>query len=161
MQLLYHALVYPHLLYGILTWGSTNDTIIHPLQVLQNRLIRIICHVKRNEHVTNNSLFQKLKILKIKDIYHLELAKFMYQYHNSKLPKVFDKYFTCANTVHKHDTRSASLSNYYLHSIITNSARRALSFSGAQVWNGLNLEWRDFSYHKFKKSVKNLLSKYL
>ena len=162
LQLLYHALVYPHLLYGILTWGSTNDTIIHPLQVLQNRLIRIICHVKRNEHVTNNSLFQKLKILKIKDIYHLELAKFMYQYHNSKLPKVFDKYFTCANIVHKHDTKSASLSNYYLHSINTNSARRALSFSGAQVWNGLNLEWRDFSYHKFKKSVKNLLlSKYL
>ena len=34
LLLLYHSLVYPHLLYGILTWGSTNNSVLHPLTSL-------------------------------------------------------------------------------------------------------------------------------
>ena len=89
-----HSLVYPHLIYGILTWGSTNNSVRHPLQVLQNRLMRIISRVKKNSHIANNSVYHKLNILKIKDIYHLEMAKFMYLYHNNKLPKLFNQYFS-------------------------------------------------------------------
>ena len=98
LLILYHSLVYPHLQYGILTWGSTNNTVLHPLQVLQNRLIKIICRVGKLDHITNNSLYHKLSILKIKDIYHFEMAKFMYSYHNHKLPKLFNNYFKSINS---------------------------------------------------------------
>ena len=47
--------VYPHLIYGILTWGSTNNSVLHPLQVLQNRLVRIISRVKKSDHIASNS----------------------------------------------------------------------------------------------------------
>ena len=67
LLLLYHSLVYPHLLYGILTWGSTNNSVLNPLQVLQNRLIRVIYRVRKLDHITNNSLYHKLSTLKIKD----------------------------------------------------------------------------------------------
>jgi len=38
----YYTLFHSHLLYGILTWGSTYSTLIKKLQTLQNRAIRII-----------------------------------------------------------------------------------------------------------------------
>jgi len=41
----------------------------YPLQILQNKIVRIICNVRKHEDITNNSLYQKLNVLKIKDIY--------------------------------------------------------------------------------------------
>ena len=52
----YHNSVNSHILYGILVWGSTNHSILQPLQVLENKVLRIICNVSKNEHVKNNSL---------------------------------------------------------------------------------------------------------
>ena len=141
LLLLYYSLVYPHLLYGILTWGSTNNSVLHPLQVLQNRLIRIIRRVRKLDHITNNSLYQKLSILKIKDIYHLEMAKFMYLYHNNKLLKLFNNYFKSINSVHSYNTKHACRKNYQLYSIHSNTAKKALPFSGAQIWNNLLPKW--------------------
>lgn len=162
LVLLYYSLVFPHLLYGILGWGSSNSSILHPLQVLQNKIIRIICFTKRNEHVTNNSLFQKLNILKLKDIYYLEMAKFMYQFEKGELPNLFQSYFVSAKAIHKYNTRNANNKNYYIHSINSNTAKKSLPFSGAQIWNSLKLEWKDLSYHKFKRTVKsNLVSSYI
>ena len=99
---LYHSVVYHHLVYGILPWGSTNNSALHSLQVLQNRLVRIISRVRRSNHIANNSLYHKLNVLKIKNIYHLGMAKFLYLYYNIKLPKLFNQCFKSVNSVHLH-----------------------------------------------------------
>ena len=39
--------------------------------------------VRRNEHVANNILYTNLKILKIEEVYFLEIAKFMCLYHHN------------------------------------------------------------------------------
>ena len=62
--MLYYSLVNSQILYGILVWGSTNHSILQPLQVLQNKIIRIFCNVSKNEYVKSNSLYQELKLLK-------------------------------------------------------------------------------------------------
>ena len=74
---LYYGLVQSHLTYGLLAWGSANKTTIQSSQVLQNKIIRTMCGVRRNEHVANNILYTNLKILKIEELYFLEIAKFM------------------------------------------------------------------------------------
>ena len=43
-----------------------------------SQIIRAISEVRRNEHVANNILYSNLKILKIEELYFLEIAKFMY-----------------------------------------------------------------------------------
>ena len=48
--------------------------------------------------VTNNFLFHSLNIHKIRDIYKLELAKFMYKYHSQMLPNTSEKYFNSTAT---------------------------------------------------------------
>ena len=76
----------------ILVWGSTSNSILRPLQVLQNKIIRIICNVSKNEQVKNNTLYHELKLLKVKDMYHLEIAKFMYFFQHNKLPNLYNQY---------------------------------------------------------------------
>ena len=92
LLMLYYSSVNSHILYGILVWGSTNHSILQPLQVLQNKILRIICNVSKNEHVRNNSLYHELKLLKVKDMYHFEMAKFMYLFQHDKLPLLLKQY---------------------------------------------------------------------
>ena len=40
LLMLYNSFVLSHLLYGVLTWGSTSNAVLHPLQVLQNNIVR-------------------------------------------------------------------------------------------------------------------------
>lgn len=39
---IYYAIVYPFLLYGITVWGSTIETLIKPLHILQKKIVRMI-----------------------------------------------------------------------------------------------------------------------
>ena len=39
----YHALVHSYLRYGIIVWGSASAAAIKPLQILINRVIRVMC----------------------------------------------------------------------------------------------------------------------
>ena len=42
-----YSFVRSHLLHGILTWGSTNNNVVlHPLQVLQNKIVQIIFNIE-------------------------------------------------------------------------------------------------------------------
>ena len=47
-----------------------------------------------------------MKILKVKDIFELEIAKFMYSYYHSMLPENFDNYIEYAGKHHDYKTRS-------------------------------------------------------
>ena len=81
LTVLYYGLVQSHLTYGLLAWGSANKTNMQSLQVglLQNKIISrpTIFGVRRNERVASNILYFNLKILKIEELYFLEVAKFM------------------------------------------------------------------------------------
>ena len=95
--MLYNSFASSHLLYGILTRGSTNNTVLHPIQVLQNKIVRIISNVKTNERITNNSIYKQVKqpkILKTKNMYQLDVSKFMLHHHHDKLPYQCNFYFT-------------------------------------------------------------------
>jgi hypothetical protein len=39
---LYHTLIYPFLIYGVVAWGNTYQTIINPLFILQKKAVRIM-----------------------------------------------------------------------------------------------------------------------
>ena len=86
-------------------------------------------------------------------MYHLEMAKFMYLFQHNKLPNLFNQYFTSTKTVHKYNTRYPSYSNFYLHDINLNAAKKALQFSDAQIWNSLQPNWKDLSFPTFKEAV--------
>ena len=142
----YNSFVRSHLLCGILTWGSTHNTVLHPLQVLQNKIVGIISNVETNERITNNSLYKQLKILKIKDMYELEISKFMHQHQHNKLPNLCSFYFAPTASIHNYNTRSTSHNNLYLSSISSNAAKNAIRCNGVPIWNSLSPEWKNFPF---------------
>ena len=105
----YHALFNSHLHYGILYWGSTNKTNMSRLQVLQNRAIRNITKAPRFYRLDNYYL--NYRILKVQDLYELEIAKFMHGHYNKNLPLCFNTFFQLASN---RTTRNTENHNYYI-----------------------------------------------
>ena len=87
-------------------------------------------------------------------MYHIEMAKFKYLSQHNKLPNLFNEYFTSTKTAHKYNMRCTSYNNFYLHPINSNAAKKALQFSGAQIRNSLQPNWKDLSFSEFKEAVK-------
>jgi len=58
-------------------------------------------------------IYKTLKFHQRKDIYMVELAKFMRKYIKSKLPALFSDYFKLITNVHPHNTRQIKLGNMH------------------------------------------------
>jgi len=69
----------PHLLFALPFWGTTSPSYLKPLQLLQNKAIRIICNCKRTSSAT--PLFHNLEIpvLKINELCQYEIGKLMFK----------------------------------------------------------------------------------
>ena len=99
-----------------------------PIQILQNKAIRIINNSTWKDHINSNSLFLKYNILKVEDIYKFELSKFMYLFRTNALREIFDIYFLSIEHAHHYNTRSKSNQNYFLKSIRTSSEKTRYNF---------------------------------
>ena len=154
---LYYTFFYSHILYGILGWGSVSETEIKPIQILQNKVLRIINKSTWKDRVTINALHKSLNILKIADIYNFELSKFMYLYHTQSLPEIFDPYFLPIEQAHHYNTRSKSNQNYYLNSERKNSGKKSIKFLGVKMWNQIPLTIKSYTFYRFKKECKQIL----
>ena len=81
LKMVYHALVASHLQYCNLIWGNANETILKPLQTLQNCLVRIMTFAPFGR-IDMNPILNYLEILDIDDIFLLETAKLIYKIKN-------------------------------------------------------------------------------
>ena len=98
MLQLYYTLIYPHLLYNITIWGNANQSDISKTITLQKKSIRIINKAKYNNHT--EPLFKENKILKIQDLYEMQVMKFMLEYKASILPKSFQNIYPMVRDIH-------------------------------------------------------------
>ena len=103
LRILYHSLIYSKLQYGILVWGTTSKTYLCELVVRSNNIVRIITLSRNCSQMSN--LYKSLYLLKLTDIYKLELAKFMFALHNNRSPKIFEDSLTKPKSVCDHNTR--------------------------------------------------------
>ena len=87
----FYSFVYSSLNYGIIVWGTATQNQLHEINVRMNNLVRTITWNKKFSHVTH--LYKKLHYLKLNDIYHLKLAKFMHKICNNKLLFLFQQPF--------------------------------------------------------------------
>ena len=76
-----NSLIIPHVNYCILLWGSENNRI----SKLLKRAVRVI---RKESHT--DPIFKELNLLKINNIYRLQLLKCYFKYEHNSLPKYFD-----------------------------------------------------------------------
>ena len=74
----------PYIMYCAEVWSNTYATNIHCLVLVQKRVIRLICSVKRLDHT--NLRFHNVHILKTPDIVKLQTAIIMFKAYRYILP---------------------------------------------------------------------------
>ena len=143
---LYYTLVYPHLMYGITLWGAAYDIYINKLCVAQKKIIRIIAGAQYNAHT--DPLFKKFNILKLSDIYKLQISKYVLAFLQNKLPQALQNIFVISSTVHGHNTRhctSLKLNPYKFKTRLTN---HSILKMGPDIWNKITPQMYSLDAHQ-------------
>ena len=154
LHCLYYSLVYPYLIYCVSVWGSTYQSNLSRVFILQKKIIRIICKATFDSHT--DVLFKEHGILKFFDIYFYQIGKFMYLFKRGLLPNYFRNMFTLASQLHSHYTRNCNL--YYIPPCRTNIRNFSIRFQGPKFFNSLSPEIQNSeSIRLFGKRLKKFL----
>ena len=86
LRMLYFAIVYPRLLYGVAIYANTYLTHIHDLIILNNRILRIIQHQKVSCHTVD--LYSAFNTLPIDKLFNMQVLLHAHKlvYKSDKLP---------------------------------------------------------------------------
>ena len=141
--MLYYSIVYPHILQGIIFGGSTYTSHLKKLQLLQNKAVRAICSLNWRKHVT--SCFDRLSILKVRDVAKMEMAKFVHKSVNHSLPKYFQTYFHKVSLAHKRSARSSSSDNLAIPLFRTSRMQRSIKYRVTQKKTGPNSNYSKYT----------------
>ena len=150
---LYYSFVYSRIAYGIKVYGSCNSTLLTKIQVMQNKLLKILYN--RERRYPTNILHHEVKVLLVKDIHELLLLKFINTVLNGKPVKRFEHYFRKRNQTHNYATRHAD--SIEKDRCKTRYGKRKVHYLCATKWNDLENSIKIFEYSAFKK--KTLLNK--
>ena len=182
LKSIYYCLVYSHLSYGIEAWGSASADDLNKILVLQKKAVRIM---SGNQYFqiygepavplpASEPLFKKLKILKISDVFILNISKFIFLTLLGQSPAIFSSWFTLSNSIHNHATTSTTIINRDHHfatgtvastkTIFTRGSNlvkygaRMIRVSGPIIWNRLPTTIQDSpSLPTFKIHLKKHL----
>ena len=151
---LYYSFLYPHLSYCIEVWGNTYNCYLETLYKVQKKAVRIILNASKYEN--SHSLFKKINILKLSDIYQYFISIFMFKYVNDKLPLIFKDMFVLNSCYHDYNARQCNL--FSVPKCKLQARFRSVKYNGVKVWNNImnNISIR-CSNHTFKYKVKQYL----
>lgn len=159
LLILYSTLILPYINYGVLAWGKSLITQLDKIFLAQKRVIRTICNADFRAHT--NPLFYHHRILKVEDIYYMQLGSLMYDLNSGVLPLALAKIFKRNNQIHNYATRGASA--FHLPHARTKFTLNTLVCTGPRFWNTLDSSIsHSVSISVFKRKLKlYLLNNYL
>ena len=152
---LYFAFIYSRINYGIQVYGSCADILMYRIQVLQNKLLKFFLNLDRR-HSTDR-LHADLKILKVKDIYQVNVIAFVNNCLLKKGSTLFHKYY--AYQTHGYLVRQRNLT---VPRPRIDIGEFSTKITGALMWNSLPITIKEKSRLKsFKKIVtKHFVQRY-
>ena len=171
---LYYSLVYSHLNYGIHAWGSANKTELEKILVLQKKAVRAMTgnrwyhsHIDPGPLASSNPLFKKLSILKVEDIYKLNIGKFIFSCLSHLTPPLFWDWFSINNSQATRSNTVITQTDYFDTGTVTQNltlhrksckkesyGAKKVQVLGPIFWNDLPGALRDSeSLQIFKKNL--------
>jgi len=90
LKMLYFSLVPCHLKYCIVSWGAATNSVLQPLEVVHNNILLTITYNNYRCHI--KPVYKSLNILKLNDIYKLELAKLMALISPSNVANITERF---------------------------------------------------------------------
>ena len=157
IKAIYYSMIYSKIKYGILTYGLTTATNLNKVQIIQNKLLKVITNQKYR--TPTNDLHNSLEILKVKDILTQETLSFVHNFTHNKLPIIFNNYFRKFNDIHDRNTRNRN--NFIIPRSKTVLGSKTIKYIGTVTWNALdqNIKLID-NIKKFRLSWKKIILPY-
>ena len=150
--MIYMSLIYSHINYCILIWGSAEEGIIEPLFKLQKKAIRIITKSRFLEHTA--PLFKSLSLLTVKKVYDLNCTLFHYKCLNCDYFPELRNRIKRNSDYHEYNTRGRNLLRNVDIMRLRICQRSFLNY-GINIWNSLISEVKDSnSLYKLKSAMK-------
>ena len=153
LKQIYYGLIFSHIQYCISSWASAAPTNLTALDSLHNRSLRIILKQNRRSHL--NPLYFELKLLKINDMYILQIGKIMYKIVNKTWAG--DYKLLPIESIHTHYTRHSSSSNFYVQNTNLNSTKNAITIAGPIIWENVPKELKRLPFRLFVNQYKMFL----
>ena len=90
--------------------GFAKDEYLQKVIITQNKAVRAILGAKKRTECSK--LYKDLSIVKLKDMFHINIAKFVWDFEKKSIPTCFSNYFQYAKTVHRYSTRYAASNKF-------------------------------------------------
>ena len=161
LRKLYYAHVYSHLQYAVLAWGGSNMSRLHNMNKMHNKIIRLMSLTGslKELKISADALFKSAGLLKIREIYNLELAKFMYRVCNNSVPMNQRNMYVKIDTRHRYPTTSSRRRIFYPPRAKSKSYLLWISNVGIKLWESIDDKIKALNYYEFKKQYKTKLIK--
>ena len=151
---LYYAYVYSKITYGIEVYSHTSKCLIDKLQVMQNRLLKIL--YMKDWYTNTNMLHKQLNLLKVEEIAKLFILKFVQKCKMGEVPSIFSKYYKERTEIHSINTRNVK--KYEIPRYKTTTyGHRTIRYIGSKLYNMLPIKIKDArTMNLFSAEVKKL-----
>ena len=108
LKQVYNSLVYSHLLYGIEFYANTYSKNLEPLEILNNKILRILLNCNRK--TPNRKLYSMCKTLLIDKLFEFRILLLLhkFKYDGFNMPIAFQNYFKINSCIHNHNTRQSN-----------------------------------------------------
>ena len=156
LRSLYFSIFNSHLSYGIPVWGNAKQIFLNKLIALQKKAIRAISFADFHEHTS--PIFKDLNILKLKDMFELQVSNLMWDFDHGTLPPSLSRYFKRCNSMHNLNTRQAQHGKLYVKKCNTLTyGLNSFYVQGSKILNKLmdtDLYTKSRSKESFVKKIK-------
>jgi len=148
LKSVYYSTFHCHLVYCLPIWSSASNSLLHPVEILQKKAIRLISNAKYNAHT--EPLFKNCKILPIDKLIEFFNLQIMQRYLQGFLPKAF-----ISTWITNADRRQELSNNEDLVRILRNDDNiyvpfARLSFSLKQPLINVPKTWTEFNEPEIK-----------
>ena len=144
---LYFALIHSRIKYGIEVFGDCANEYLQKLQVIQNKLLKLLLNFDRR--TSTNELHQQLSLLKVVDIRNVNLLSFVNECRSGRCPTLFSNYYHAREA--GYDLRQKD--HLHVSRARTDIGHSSCKIKGVRLWNNkLNL----VNQHLHKKASGRL-----
>ena len=152
---LYFAFIHSRIKCGIEVFGDCANEYLQKLQVIQNKLLKLLLNFDRRS--STDELHHLLSLLKVVDIHNVNVLSFVNECRSGRCPTLFSNYYHVREA---YDRRQ----NDRLHVPMarTDIGQRCCKIKGAMLWNNaFNLINQHLYKNFFRTTITNILLKHI
>lgn len=133
--MLANALALPHFDYCSPVWSNCSGELANSLQILQNRLARII--LSADIRTPTDEMMDKLNWIKLDKRWYNQLLVIVLKCIKDQAPSYLSSNLTFTHSVHNIETRGQISNMLYLPKWNSNSGKRTFNVRAVKIWNDL------------------------